>query len=77
MTRGIHLKALSTNDLDHLGLPPDLLQGAMDLIDCELDAHGETAPNDRIDALTITREVRCTMEEVLELLTDALPASHR
>jgi hypothetical protein len=77
MTRGIQLKALSATDLDYLGLPPDLLQGAMDLIDRELDAHGETAPSDRIDALAITREVRCTMEEVLQLLTEALPATHR
>ena len=77
MTRGIQLKTLSATDLDYLGLPPDLLQGAMDMIDRELDAYGETAPDDRIDAQAITREVRCTMEQVLELLTDALPASQR
>jgi len=82
MTRGIHLKTLHSNDPDYLGLPPDLLRGAMDLIDRELDAHGETLDGDDpdagvIDARSLTREVRCTMEQVLDLLTDALPADCR
>ena len=82
MTRGIHLKTLNPTDLDYLGLSPDLLQGAMDLIDRELDAYGETLESDNlyagaIDARSLTREVRCTMEQVLELLTKALPADYR
>ncbi|ESQ17494.1 MAG TPA: hypothetical protein DDY14_16440 [Chromatiaceae bacterium] len=77
MTRGIHLKTLGANDLNALGLSPDLLQGAMDLIDQELVAHGDLPETGAIDALAITREVRRTMEQVLQLLTDALPAEHR
>lgn len=77
MTRGIQLKTLSTTDLDYLDLPPNLLQGAMDLIDDELMAHGDASDSGVIDAGAVTRDVRRTMEQVLELLTDALPADHR
>ena len=73
MTRGIQLKTLSSNDLDYLGLPPDTLRGAMDMLAIEL---GDCDVLDEA-TLAVTREVRCTMEEVLELLTDALPAQQR
>ena len=73
MTRGIQLKTLSSTDLDYLGLPPDTLRGAMDMLANDLD------DCDVFDeaTLAITHEVRCTMEEVLELLTSALPAQQR
>lgn len=77
MTRGIHLKTLSTADLFSLGLSPDLLQGGMELVAQDLAAHGDMTGPDEADAIAITREVRRTMEQVLRLLTDALPADCR
>jgi hypothetical protein len=73
MTRGIQLKTLSSTNLDYLGLPPDTLRGAMDMLANDLGDY------DRVDeaAVAVTREVRGTMEEVLELLTAALPAEYR
>jgi hypothetical protein len=65
MTRGIQLKELTETDLGHLGLAPDTLQGGLDLAsdDDTLD----------IDTMTITREVRETLEAVFDILSDALP----
>jgi hypothetical protein len=66
MTRGIQLKNLTDKDLGHLGLAPDTLQGALDLV----------AEADALDAETmaITREVRETLEAVFDILSEALPA---
>ncbi len=66
MTRGIQLKELTETDLGHLGLAPDTLQGGLDLAsdDDTLD----------IDTMSITREVRETLEVVFDILSDALPA---
>ena len=65
MTRGIQLTELTETDLGHLGLAPDTLQGGLDLAsdDDTLD----------IDTMTITREVRETLEAVFDILSDALP----
>ena len=65
MTRGIQLKELTETDLGHLGLAPDTLQGGLDLAsdDDTLD----------IDTMTITREVRETLEVVFDILSEALP----
>ncbi|MGB5832470.1 MAG: hypothetical protein WBG92_10825 [Thiohalocapsa sp.] len=76
MTHGIQQETPNTN-IDHLGFRPDMLLGAMDSIDQELGAHGDVAEAGVIDALAVTREVRHTMEQVLALLNDALPANCR
>jgi hypothetical protein len=68
MTRGIQLKDLTETDLGHLGLAPDTLQGGLDLA-------GEDSWADA-DALVIAREVRAILEDVFDILTDALPGEH-
>jgi hypothetical protein len=74
MTRGIQLKALSANDLHSLGLPLDTLAGALDRISEEIGSDDEAAGSGQVSALAVTRDVRRTLEEVLDLLTEALPA---
>ncbi len=64
MARGIQLKQLTDADLGYLGLPPDTLQGGLDL------AGAEVAP---VDTVAIAREVRETLEVVFDILTEALP----
>ncbi|MGD9408644.1 hypothetical protein [Thiohalocapsa sp.] len=64
MTRGIQLKQLTDADLGYLGLAPDTLQGGLALA-------GDDAPD--TDTLAIAREVRETLEDVFDILTDALP----
>ncbi|MCF7984545.1 MAG: hypothetical protein K9L70_09095 [Thiohalocapsa sp.] len=71
MTRGIQLKALSANDLGHLGLSADAFRQALEMID-EIDTDADVP-----DPRAITREVRGALEEALALLTDALPAERR
>jgi hypothetical protein len=67
MTRGIHLKQLTHTDLAHLGLAPDTLQGALDM--AERDGDGADT-----DTRVIAQEVLATLEDVFELLCEALPA---
>ncbi|MGB5735439.1 MAG: hypothetical protein WBM40_13465 [Thiohalocapsa sp.] len=69
----MRLNPLGGTQFDHLGLAPDTLQGAMELIDHELSAEDSTA----YSARAVTREVRRTMEEVLGLLNEALAAADR
>jgi hypothetical protein len=65
VTRGIRLKALTETDLGYLGLPPDTLQGGIDLAD------GGRTPD--AETIAIAREVRQTLESVFDILTEALP----
>jgi hypothetical protein len=67
MTRGVQLSQLSELDRGHLGLPPDTLQGGLDL--ATQNYFPELDPN----TLAVAREVRTTLEDVFELLTQALP----
>lgn len=90
MTRGIQLQQLSTSDLGHLGIPPDLLEDP-DLIDPQCDDDALLADrssgglrftladsgDDLPDPLALAREVRAGLEEALALLIEALPAEHR
>lgn len=64
MARGIQLKQLTDTDLGYLGLAPDTLQGALELA-------GDDTPD--TDTLAIAREVRETLEDVFDILTNALP----
>ena len=73
MSHGMRLNQLGGTQFDHLGLAPDTLQGAMELIDRELSADDSPV----YSALAVTREVRRTMEEVLGLLNEALAAADR
>jgi hypothetical protein len=86
MIRGIPLQTQSNTNFDYLSLPPETLRDALRLIDPEgIDpgltdqelstrcASGEAS----ISALTVTRDVRRTMEEVLGLLNEALAAQGR
>lgn len=86
MIRGIPLHNQSTSNFDYLSLPPQTLRDALRRFDPDgteaglsererqaRDTHGEASLN----ALTVTREVRRTMEEVLGLLNDALAAHGR
>jgi hypothetical protein len=73
MTRGIQLKELSATDLGYLGLPPATLQGAIDMIEGEICAYEELS----VETLAVARDVRSTLEEVLTLLTEALPVDCR
>jgi hypothetical protein len=65
MARGIQLKHLTNTDLGHLGLAPDTLQGGLDL------AGDDDWPD--AEVLAITREVRETLEDVVDILNAALP----
>jgi len=86
MIRGIPLQTQSNTNFGYLSLPPETLRDALRLIDPEgIDpgltdqelstrcASGEAS----ISALTVTRDVRRTMEEVLGLLNEALAAQGR
>ena len=73
MSHGMRLNPLSKTHFDHLGLAPDTLQGAMELIDRELSPDDSSV----YSARAVTREVRRTMEEVLGLLNEALAAAER
>jgi hypothetical protein len=73
MTRGIQLKELSATDLGHLGLPPATLQGAIEMIESEMFAYEDLS----VETQAVARDVRSTLEEVLILLTEALPAERR
>ena len=81
MIRGIPLQSESSTNFDYRRLPPETLRDALRLIDQEIldqppsthAATGEVA----VDARTVTREVRRTMEEVLGLLSEALAAHGR
>lgn len=69
MNQGIRPNQHTDADLGHLGLAPDTLQGAMDMVRRD----GESFD---VDTRAITREVRMTLEDVFELLGDALPTKH-
>ena len=86
MIRGIPLQTQSSTNFDYLSLPPETLRDALRLIDPEGIDPGLTDQELRtrgasgeasISALTVTREVRQTMEEVLGLLSEALAAHDR
>jgi hypothetical protein len=86
MIRGIPLQTQSSANFDYLSLPPETLRDALRLIDLEGIDPGLTeqerstrgASGDaNVSALTVTREVRRTMEEVLGLLNEALAAHGR
>jgi hypothetical protein len=69
MNQGIRPNQHTDAELGHLGLAPDTLSGAMDMF------RGDGGFTD-LDTRAITREVRTTLEDVIELLTKALPARH-
>jgi len=86
MIRGFPLQTQSSANFDFLSLPPETLRDALRLVepegidpgptDQELSARGASGEAS-ISTLTVTREVRRTMEEVLGLLSEALAAHGR
>lgn len=69
MNQGIRPNQHTDASLGHMGLAPDTLQGAMDMASEDGDGSG-------LDTRAITREVLVTLEDVFELLSDALPTRH-
>ena len=87
MTSGTHRIEHGAPERAHLDLPLDTIQGALKMLDEEpvagsarascIDATSCIDPTDLFDVRTIVREVRFGLEEVLQLLTDALPVQLR
>lgn len=70
MTRGIHLKRLTSTDLELLGLADESLDGDPDDGNDPIAVPEPCAADTLLDLRSVTREICRGLEETLRLLAD-------